>query len=109
MENPTTRLYFEAHVTVEPVFDGRLQELAEIAFEHRFKVADLLMQKRKVDSPDRSRFDTFCTSRSKDFEDIKTRTGQLVFDLQDKGFAVWRYKIEDTLVDSNASDEWGWL
>lgn len=37
-------LYFEAHVTIEPVFERkRLDKLTEIARRHHFRVADLLM------------------------------------------------------------------
>ncbi len=96
---PTTQLYFESHITVEPVFDERLEELKEIVGRSGFRVADLLMKKRQKDSAERSQFDTFCTARSKDWLDIVTATTTTVFVLQAEGFDVWRYKIENTLLD----------
>jgi len=133
-----TQLYFEAHVTIEPVFDdpcevcqgcgvvppGRectvcngegkltssdLGAVKQIAKSHGFKVADLLMQKRKADTQERSKDDTFCTARSKSYEDIHGRTVGLIVDLKSAGFKVWRYKIEDTVLDSKYSDVLGLL
>lgn len=100
-----SKLYYEAHVTIEPVFDARLSKAIEIAKEYDYRVADLLMQKRSVDTPERSKFDTFMTSRNKNFETICERTRLLVQRLQDEGYKVWRYKVEDTLLDSQLKDE----
>ena len=50
------------------------------------------------------------TGHSKSKEDIKLRTCNLVRALREKGFTVWRYKVEDTLVDSkHGGDAWGLL
>lgn len=92
-------LYFEAHVTISPEFDERLEDLTQLVGEYGFKVADLLFQKRSEDTPIRSKMDTFCTSRSRFYTDIETRTRKCVKTLQDNGYKVWRYKIEDTLLD----------
>jgi len=94
-----TDLYFECHITVEPVFDERLEEFRQIAKQYAFRVADLLMKKRKSDTEERSKNDTFCTGRSASYSDINTRMLALVDKLNESGFKVWRYKIENTLVD----------
>lgn len=99
------RYYYEAHVTIEPVFGEDLDKVSAISRNHKFKVADLLMQKRKEDAPDRSKFDTFATGHGKDYEDLQTRVINLVADLKENGYKVWRYKIEDTLLDSKMQDE----
>ena len=39
------------------------------------------------------------TTRDKDFDTIRSRTIECVEELQEAGFKVWRYKIEDTLED----------
>lgn len=106
---PTTELYFECHVTVEPLFEERLIEFKEICNQHGFRVADLLMQKRQDDTPERSKHDSFCTGRSTDYGDIHNRMCRLCQDLQVNGVKVWRYKIENTLVDSNVNDTIGLL
>jgi len=99
-----SRLYFESHVTIEPVFDERLQRAAEIARDHRFRIADLLMQKRKEDTPERSKHDTFMTGRDKSLDVLDTHMRELVAHLEAEGFQVWRAKIEDTLFDTKYGD-----
>ncbi len=94
------RHYYEAHVTIEPVFGERLQEFAQISKKFGFHVAELLMQKRKEDTPERSAKDSFCTGRSISRSDIEYRADKLVDALLLAGFQVWRHKIEETLSDS---------
>jgi hypothetical protein len=103
------KLYFEAHVTIEPVFDECRAKANGLALLYGFKLAHLLMQKRSKDTPERSQHDTFMTGHSKGFTDIKSRLIQLVTALQNEGFKVWRYKIEDTIVDSRTQDEYNLL
>lgn len=97
-------IYYEAHITIEPVFGPRLEAFKEIADLEGFRVADLLMQKRLEDTPARSKFDSFCTGRSESLTDLRTRMEALIRWLQHHGFQVWRYKIEDTLMDSRYKD-----
>ena len=101
--------YYEAHVTIEPIFDDARESAAITAQQFGFKLAKLLMQKRVADAPEQSKFDTFMTSHSRDFEDIVNRTKELVAALKNKGFSVWRYKIEDIVVDSRIEDTWDLL
>lgn len=104
-----TSLYYECHVTIEPVFEERLEELRKIAQCSYFHVAELLMQKREEDTPERSKYDTFCTGRSKSYYDMVDRMRVVVFALQDAGFKVWRYKIEDAVLDSRYGDTYSLL
>ncbi len=98
------RHYYEAHVTVDPVFDDRLKRFEVIARAHGFRVATLLMQKRKEATPERGVNDSFCTGRSISYSDIKDRMLALLTALREDGFRVWRYKIESTLLDSRYDD-----
>ena len=102
-------LYLEAHVTIEPVFGEQLAAVGIIAKTCGFRVADLLMQKDRKATPERSDKDTFMTGHSKSRSDIETRTKDLVMRLQQCGIKVWRYKIEDTMLDSRYNDIWGLL
>ena len=97
--------YLEAHITIEPVFDTKLLRAKHLAEVHGFKIADLLMKKRTEDTEERSSKDTFMTTHSKLLCDIKSRTEKLVIDLKLAGFKVWRYKIEDIVMDSRIDDE----
>ena len=103
--NDTAKLYYEAHVTIEPVFDERRNLATVLAEQYGFKLAALLMQKRKSDSEERSKKDTFMTAHSASLLCIKDRTAELVKCLLKNDFKVWRYKIEDTVLDSRYKDE----
>lgn len=103
--NRTAKYYFEAHVTIEPVFDDRLIEAKKIAETNGFKIAHLLMKKREVDTEERSSRDTFMTTHSKKLDDIVSRTSTVVQELRAAGFKVWRYKIEDIVLDSKCGDD----
>jgi hypothetical protein len=95
----TTQLYFECHVTVEPVYGRRLDELHDVALVFDFRTADLLMRKRLEDTPERSQFDTFLTARSTDYAALYKSMHHLLARLKSEGFQVWRFKIENTLLD----------
>lgn len=96
--------YFECHITIEPVFEEELQRVSMVARAHGFRPAKLLMQKRKSDTPMRSKYDTFLTGRSYDYDDLVTRMIKTVGELGDQGFLVWRYKVEETKFDSRYND-----
>jgi hypothetical protein len=95
----TTDLYFEAHITIEPVFGERLDQFKSLCATKGFRVAELLMKRRKEDKPERSQYDTFATGRSKDYTDLLTRTLDIANTANALGISVWRYKIENTLLD----------
>ena len=98
--------YYESHITIEPVFDKRLEEFKTVCQRYGFHVAELLMQKRKKSRPERSNKDAFCTGRSSSFSYITTRTKALAYVLKQKDFKVWRAKIEYTLMDTRHEDCW---
>lgn len=97
-------LYYECHVTIEPIFDNDLSIASNIAYNNKFKIANLLMQKRKEDTPQRSRYDTFMTGHDKDYRALEAKMISLIKELQTNGFKVWRYKIESILLDSKKND-----
>jgi hypothetical protein len=96
MASHKTDLYFEAHVTIDPVEDEeRLRSLKFIGQAYSFRVAELLYKKtREV-----ARIDDFLTGRSIDYRELHRRTIGLVGALQEQGFVVRRFKIENTLLD----------
>lgn len=99
-----SKLYYECHITIEPVFDDRFLNAKDIANSHGFRIADLLMKKRCEDTEVRSKHDTFMTGRSKNYKDLHDRMVACIVDLKENEFQVWRYKIEDTLLDSKFED-----
>lgn len=96
--------YYECHVTIEPVFDARLEQVEQLVKPYHFKVADLLMKKRETDTAVRSDKDTFTTGHDLDYDSLERRMLALIHDLQQAGFVVWRYKIEHVLLDSRSKD-----
>lgn len=109
MDDFHSKLYLEAHVTIDPIFDSRLKKARYLAKLYGFKVAELLMKKRKEDTPERSKYDTFMTGHGTSFADLKIRTAGLIQALQKHNFVVRRYKIEDTILDSRSNDIFGLL
>jgi hypothetical protein len=97
-------IYHEIHVTIEPQFEERLDDVKELAKKHGFKVAELLMQKRKSDTPERSKYDTFLTGHVHLLDHAIESVKNIVKVLEENHFKVWRYKIEDVVIDSRYDD-----
>lgn len=95
-----TSLYYESHITIDPVFGEELQNFKAVCLGFNFRVAKLLMEKTP------STKDAFCTGRSNNYTDIVERTVGLVQALRQVGFKVRRYKIEDTVIDSHIKDKY---
>jgi hypothetical protein len=94
-DEPTTMLYFESHITIDPVSDKQEQTLQNIAKFYDFRVAKFLMKKEDGLVPD-----DFLTARDDLYHRIHDRMHRCIRDLERYGIAVKRYKIENTLVDS---------
>lgn len=105
MLNPDkSNMYYESHVTIDPVPESRLEAAEALAGQFGFRLAKLLMQKRPEDTPERSMYDTFMTAQNTSYADIRRNTISLGLRLNAAGFKVRRYKIEDTLLDSRERD-----
>jgi hypothetical protein len=98
--------YYEAHVTIEPVFDDVREGAAITAQQYGFKLAKLLMQKRTEDAPERSKYDTFMTGHGRNLEDITDRTKDLVKALKAAGLNVWRYKSKTPCSIAGSATNW---
>lgn len=96
--------YYESHITLDPVFDERLVEARKICLKHGFRVAELLMQKRREDSPEQSKYDTFASSRSETEFSLKHRMINCIDELKEHRFTLRRYKIEHVVLDSRSGD-----
>ena len=92
-------LYFEAHVTTEPLEGGLLQGLLAIAPVYEFRVAELIKR-----NGDKHIDDQFASARDQHYEELYTRTHNFVAHLQQAGIKVRRYKIENTMIDSHLKD-----
>lgn len=91
--------YYESHITIEPVFDDKLEKFKEICTKQNFRVAKLLMQKDRNETATRSNKDSFCTGHSKDYNDILLRMNKICAELKECKYEVWRYKIEAVILD----------
>ena len=96
---PQSALYYECHITIDPIFDGEREEAEILAKTEKFKLAKLLMQKRKEDTPEASKYDTFMTGHSATYSDLNARMVRLYNTLTQAGFKVRRYKIEKVILD----------
>lgn len=90
---------FEAHITIEPVFGELFEQFERCSAAYKFKPAELLLQKQREATPQRSNKDSFCTGHGTNYNELLSRTVALVGDLKEIGFDVWRYKIEGILLD----------
>lgn len=90
---------FEAHITIEPVFGEKFNLFEACCKPYQFRPAELLLQKTRVGTPQRSTRDSFCTGHGVEYGELLTKTKHLVEDLRACGFSVWRYKIEEILID----------
>lgn len=99
------RLYYEMHVTIEPVFGERQLAAKTIAAAHGFSMADLLMQKNRQPTEERSDKDMFITGHAENLNKATERVTNVVREFRSAGFRVWRYKVEDTIIDSRMGDE----
>ena len=99
----TTKL-FEAHITIEPVFDDRLDIVKMVAGKWNFKVAELLMVKNRQDTPQRSNKDSFMTGHSNSYKILEAAIKAICNELHQAEVKVWRYKIEEIVLDSRNSD-----
>lgn len=96
--------YYEAHITIEPIPEDKQQEVRDIAKLYGFKLATLLMKKRDMDTPERSMYDTFMTAHHQSEATLQLRISGLCQMLKVLGYKVWRYKIEDVVLDSRVED-----
>jgi len=105
----TSKLYYEAHVTIDPVFDERREHASAIAMTYGFRLAKLIMRKQEATAEQPAKDDTFMTGHGVELSMITRRLVKLVEHLKERGFVVRRYKIEDTIMDSRQADELGLL
>lgn len=98
-------LNYESHVTVEPIFEERLELFKRLCESRSFRVAKLLMQKKESREFVVNNNDAFCTGHGTDSNELLKRMLLLLFDLNKNGFRIRRYKIENIILDSRNSDE----
>lgn len=86
-------MYYECHVTIDPVWGEDLRKVTEIANHSEFRVAKFIMQK------DQGIEDTFMTLHDARLEHVTEMLNKLLHELQDI-VKVRRYKIEKIIFDS---------
>lgn len=101
----TTDFYFESHVTLEPLFGTNLEKAKEITETYGFHMADLVMKKSANETGTPNSEDSFCTGRSPIYKQLLDRTGLVCKKLTENGFKVYRYKIENTLLDTKVDNK----
>lgn len=102
-------LYYECHITIEPVFEDRLIQLQEVASTHSFKVANLILRKSHSDPGIPAQDDTFCSAKSDNLETLRAQMLLMLENLMAFGYKILRYKIESIVIDSKKEDCYGFL
>jgi hypothetical protein len=91
-------MYFEVHVTIEPVEEERYDLFKSLSKEWGFWCSEWALKKENG-------YNFFATSRSKSYDDAFNRMDSLIKNLLNNKIKVLRYKIEDTVLDSKILDE----
>ena len=94
--NEPKPIYYECHITIEPVEDARLELFEQLSKKYKFKVATLLMRK----SLKKSDLDSFTTAKSKKFDLLFNSMNNLLDELKKENFNIYRNKIEAVLIDT---------
>lgn len=92
-----SRLYYEAHITIEPLTVEDTHWVDDLCLTFEFRRSTFEMHKEKVPN-------AFISARDPSFRSMVERVTEMVTQLQEGGLRVLRYKIEDTLLDSNRGD-----
>jgi hypothetical protein len=99
-----SRLYFECHITISKddlQTDEQIQLLHNLAEKHKgWKVASFLIVKGTKHKPE-----GFITLRCRDEDETKAKVWMMWEELKYAGLRPIRWKIEDTLYDSNQGDD----
>ena len=95
-----SRLYYEAHITIEPQVGATFADrLGDAAGEKGWRMSTFAMFKPGQPQPD-----AFISYRDKSLRSIVEAVQDMVRTLERRGFTVLRWKIEDTLFDSKRGD-----
>lgn len=98
-------LYWECHITIDPVFGALREKLEAYGRERGFRISKLILQKPDFkDSPEQFVDDAFFTARHSSFDAIHAAMIEVVHEVKAMGVNVRRYKIENTIIDSNKED-----
>lgn len=100
----TTRLYYECHITLEPVYGIRLTILEHLVAKRDLSVSTFLMVKPGQQNPD-----AFVSLRDKSYANVLRRMCDACIALEAEGFVIKRAKIEDTLLDTKHGDARPWI
>ena len=91
-----SKLYYECHVTVEPIPAERQELFGIICKTQKFWSSDWALKTET--------FKFFATSRGTNYEELKYRMERLIAKLKRCDYKIARYKIEDTVIDSKIDD-----
>jgi hypothetical protein len=95
----TTRLYFEAHITVKPFENADWEKFAEQA-----RLNDCRASRFDVDEVDHYDGAWFLSARAKDYDALLNLISGAKSALVAEGYEFIRAKIEDTLFDTKHGD-----
>lgn len=89
-------LYYECHITTEVIPHDKREQFDKDCKEFGFWASDWKLADTSL------KF--FATSRDTDLENMRLRMDGLMRLIKSRGIMIWRYKIEDTIIDSKIID-----
>lgn len=95
----TTDLYFECHITIDPLSDAQLALLQPWMDKFKFRSSKLLLRNSNGSAGEEFKDDFFLTTRGTDYDDINTRMCSMLDAIQLCRIKQRRFKIENTLLD----------
>ena len=103
MIDDTDIMYYECHVTIDPVFGDDLEKFKRVCKSFRFRPANLLMVKgttpQSLMDYETSNIDCFCTYKGGEYDTTFSLMTMFSKKLSENGFKVKRAKIEAALFD----------
>lgn len=97
-ETDLSRLYYEAHVTIPPLDNRQTGEVDTLCSQLGWRRSTFVLHKDGIVP------NAFVSMRHESRHAILQATASMVQRLRGLGYTVLRWKIEDTLLDSNKGD-----
>lgn len=95
----TTALYFETHITLDPVDGEALKKVQELCTKYNMRISTLILRREDGSPGEQHKDDIFISGRYLYYNEAVDKVQAMVVAVQHLNIKVRRYKIENTLKD----------